>query len=240
MTVESEILVPSLFFGSTAETKERWAEVIESVWEEGSWTAAHAALADKVNILDSDEPIVVWNNDRLWASSNRPIPWRTDQPVWQMNWILEHPPAPFDELVANSEKHFALFLEGMRHLWFAIGLLEGDRTHLPFAFDFSEPGRIHARHDNEFQRRFLMPFIEWLPHMLPLDARIATASGRKGKGLELTGLARRLGFALDPFFLAGLISQPDVISLLTERDANEVVGQIASLARTYFGFAEPS
>lgn len=233
------MLAPTIFRGSTAETATRWAALAARAWREGTWQCVlEESFAD---IDDTDGPIVLRNDDRRTESTMEPVPWSTDKDVWQFNWILECPCAPFEELVSNADRHRALVLNGMKHEWFAIGMLKADPRYLPFYYKYlyghehfwecqgpMTPHWQSAQFLSLVARPLLVAMHSHLPNLSRLDRRLMIASGRKGKEVQPIPFAVAIGFYLDLYMHLGLL-QPLELASLVKMPSEKLVHRLMSI-----------
>jgi hypothetical protein len=193
-------------------TRASWKELVTEAWKDGGWDGVRG----RIDLVSADEypgPIIVWNYNWLIdvPNSRADATWSTTESVWQLNWILEQYPAPFEELVQDYERHFAFILDGMRDLWFCVGLLEGDCRFLPFMYLGFQ---IHDNPSEDLLARVVRPFLRafarWLPDIMLLDDRIAAASRPDGVGY--VGVASRLGIICDMLLADGKLDQHKIVN----------------------------
>lgn len=210
----SSILFPKILFGSTDSTRRAWSEIATRAWENGGW---HDVFCDSdlVEVQDESGPIIVWNDERRLESDCKPLVWMTNTPIWQLNWILQILPASRDVLNRDIERHFQFVMDGLRHEWFAVGVLQGDSGYLPFIRkSLHLPTSSSVSECNQFLIPFLKVFANWIPTLLQLDSRIAIANGRKKAGLKVVGLGQRLGLIGDLLWACGALPGSEAQYLL--------------------------
>ena len=226
MSVNECLAFPRCLFGSTQATRSAWREIAEAGWQAGSFEGIFSSLK-MVPVHAYAGPIVVWNDKRRLESDCRPIQFVTQSSMWQVNWLLEEHPAPYDEMLDNGMRHFRLILSGLNYAWFAMGLLQGDRRHLPFLHGMLVGREIASI---EVQRTVLRPFARaftrWLGTMELLSDRIAIASGRKA--IDVVGLASRIGLFVDIAYHCGCISEEEN-QLFLVQTGNSPVARLCAL-----------
>lgn len=205
---------PSCLFGSTASTRAAWKRIARTAWSDGTWRKAFEQL-DLRRVDEDDKPIVVWTDQRIGFGRGeepiRNVPWSARSEMWHMNWIAEEHPAPLNQLIQRAAWHADLYLEGLEHMWFSVGVLQGDPRHLPFVSE------CYHKRGEQYKRRLMAlvkSFIRWLPDLAKLEGRLVIARGNRE--VEPVSLASRLGMFLDWLDFAGVpVSQQDMVFVIT-------------------------
>jgi hypothetical protein len=217
------LVVPALLYATTADAKSAWASVAREAWRDGTWdnVLEHLPLA---SIESNGAPIVVWNKDRVDHRTKWNKQWSSDESAWQVNWNLESAGEWYAESVAEPVRHLDLVLDGMQHLWFNLGLLEGDMSCLPFLhghFDVSQPTEAVRA---EVIRPIISHFLRSLPTIMPLEARIVIASNRWG--LKYVSIASRLGWLLDLARYDAAIPASESVALFQSGSASQILERL--------------
>ena len=222
---DDSILFPACLYGDTDSTREAWKNLAAEAWRAGTWDAVRPHIK-LIPVHECPGPIIVWNRDRIIDTvvGDGDATWSTHESVWQLNWILEAFPVPYEELVREYERHFALVLDGMRDLWFFAGLLEAEPSLLPFLYEGFKIDNASQEVRDRVIQPFMRKFVHWLPDLMKLDDRIAIASGRTG--VKYVGIGSRLYLFADLLYFDGKIDQSGLLELFTKRRGEEVVARL--------------
>jgi hypothetical protein len=155
--IQTSLVLPRILFGSERQVQKEWRKVVKQAWKRREWSSAVADL-EMVSGTDVDALIV----------SSSPLLRTTNPDCWRMYVIGEGfvnvakktmPPGP-----EGLDEFDSLLLDGMKWLWFMIGLFEsgGGRFNLSW-FPRSRP-IIDVLYD------YVDRFAYWLPELLELEA----------------------------------------------------------------------
>jgi hypothetical protein len=140
--------LPVLFHGTGQATKKAWLAILKQAWKTGTWG----------NLLDTLETapcfsrpgLVLLDGPGQAKFTNSEIHWRI---YWiKDGWCPETFPHDTDE--AGMQKEKQLICDGMRYLWFSLGML-----------CFSMNAWWYWQ-DKQFVRSVLRWYVHWLPEIL--------------------------------------------------------------------------
>jgi hypothetical protein len=154
--IQFSLVLPRILFGSERQVQKEWRKLVKQAWKRREWSS----------VVDDLETASATDLGALVVSSSRQL--RTALPdCWRMYAVGEAfkklamdamPPGP-----EGVDQFDALLLEGMKWLWFTIGLLEigGGRFNLS-NFPRSRP-IIDVLYD------YVDQFAYWLPELVELE-----------------------------------------------------------------------
>jgi len=147
---------PAGLCGTAQQTRKATRKLVQQAWKDGSWDAALRAAH---YVDESEAELIVIGADRWF-----PDP---DEEVWRMYWLADElmnvSGKSKEEVIKQGERCEQLILQGFRHFWFAIAMIE----RIP-------PVRLLERglSFEDFGRACFLHFLEWLPEFQKLGDRI--------------------------------------------------------------------
>lgn len=230
----SHILAPSFLFGTYDSTQSGWKSFAERLWTSRSWVVAMEGV-DVRPVLRESGPVIVWNSDRRMESTCEALPFRSRKALWQFNWILEAHLADSITLAFHARTHWDLLCDGInRFEWMALGVLQGDPSGIPLLREALYPSSEEYDREGAIAlfRTFAGHVVKHLRSLSYLNDRIAIASGRKGRGVTVVGLARRLGLLGDMFARAGRVHSQE-FSALMRGDPDQVIARCEEICEKW-------
>jgi hypothetical protein len=160
----SEILMPRALYGDRETVRREWTKVARRAWKAGSWDDV-VQRDDMASLSDLDGYILLqrgfFNSGRL----QKQVHWR---PYWVTKSLqLIRKPLESEEEREDASKWF---LSGMKHLWFAIGMLCYEDGDVPMPWTGTADGRWISYGDFEL----LKGFVRWMPEIADPADRYAS------------------------------------------------------------------
>ncbi len=156
--LETNLQLPAILFGSERQVQKAWRKLVKSAFKDGQWNST----------LSSLEMVTFEPRDALVISLGRGL--RSTFPdCWRMYVVgpafkdifFKLTPAPFGP--HYMEKFDKLLLEGMKNLWFIIGLLEGGNGRFNLSYFPRTGPTLDVLYD------YVDRFAYWLPELLELE-----------------------------------------------------------------------
>jgi hypothetical protein len=160
------MLVPTCLYGDTKTTRKHWRKLIARAWE----SPDDPAIFDLpcISFEDNNAPIVIYEMAPGW---------RTQDAIWHLNWVHSCWAFPRGNGFGVASEQFRLVMNGLRHPWYAMGMLYPWFTDLFFLNDeFVISDRVDGVADRaSYQRRFVTPLLDrmlyWINELAPLANR---------------------------------------------------------------------